>query len=123
MTHNNTSPLKGTLPDLLPHRFEKRKVFILRLWEHRCDGPVWIGEIYDIATSETVHTPNLEALFDWLRKKTSQVLESSANKEKRVNNSKEISSHAVPCTYAETNEATDVVNPYGPSSSAQTTKE
>ena len=60
----------------------KRKVFVLRLWARGKDEPVWIGEVQDIQAGETVHVQSLEALFDLLKQKTSQALESSAKKEK-----------------------------------------
>lgn len=72
----------GTLSDLPPRRSEKRKVFILPLWARGKDEPVWIGEVQDVSTGEVAHMHSLEALFDWLKQKTSQVLESSAKKEK-----------------------------------------
>jgi hypothetical protein len=71
-----------TLSNLPPHHFDKRQVFILRLWARGKDKPVWIGEVQDISTGEAIHTQSLEALFDWLRQKTSQDLESPVKKEK-----------------------------------------
>jgi len=70
----------GTLSDLSPHHFEKRKVFILRLWARGQDQPVWIGEIQDISTGKISHVQGLEALFDWLKQQTSQASEPHANK-------------------------------------------
>jgi hypothetical protein len=49
---------------------EKRIVLVLRLWTHEQDKPVWIGEIQDVFTGETVHVQNLEALFKWLKHRT-----------------------------------------------------
>ena len=68
------------IPDLQKRTDDKRKVFILRLWEHGREEPVWIGEIQDIATGETIHTSNLEALFDWLRQKTASIQPLSTGK-------------------------------------------
>jgi hypothetical protein len=65
----------------IPNRHdEKRKVFILRLWARGKDESVWVCEIQDVSTGETVHAQNLQALFDWLKQKTSQVAEPSAKK-------------------------------------------
>jgi hypothetical protein len=72
----------STLSDLPPRRSEKRKVFILRLWARGKDEPVWVGEVQDVSTGETTRMHSLEALYDWLKQKTSQVIESSAKKEK-----------------------------------------
>jgi hypothetical protein len=55
-----------------PHHYQKRLVFILRIWPHGSDGQEWIGEVQDIATGETIHTQNLEALFEWLKQRTEQ---------------------------------------------------
>jgi hypothetical protein len=65
----------GTRSDFPPRRFEKRKVFILRLWARGKDEPVWIGEVQDIQAGETVHVQGLEALFDLLKQKTNQAVE------------------------------------------------
>jgi hypothetical protein len=65
----------GTLSGIPPRRFEKRKVFILRLWARGKDEPVWIGEVQDVQTGETVHVQGLEALFDLLKQKTDQAVE------------------------------------------------
>jgi hypothetical protein len=81
MSNSRNHPM-GTLSDLPPRRSEKRKVFILPLWARGKDEPVWIGEVQDVSTGEVAHMHSLEALFDWLKQKTSQVLESSAKKEK-----------------------------------------
>jgi hypothetical protein len=69
-----------------PHS-KNRIVLFLRLWAHGQNEPIWIGEVQDIATGETIHTQNLEALFDWLRQKTSQALESSGKKVANTNGS------------------------------------
>ena len=59
-------------------RSDKRKVFILRIWPHGREELEWVGEIQEVSTGETVHVHNLEALFDWLRRRTSQVIEPGA---------------------------------------------
>jgi hypothetical protein len=74
----------ATLPNLPPHRSDKRKVFILRLWEHGHDEPVWIGEVQDVSTGEVTHVQGLEALFDCLRQKTTQTLEASRENNKEI---------------------------------------
>jgi len=51
---------------LLPRRFEKRKVFILRLWARGKDEPVRISKVQDISTGETIYVYSMEVLFDWL---------------------------------------------------------
>ena len=61
----------------LKPRTEKRRIFILRLWVRGKDEPVWIGEVQDVQTGETVHVKGLEALFDWLKQKTAQTLDPS----------------------------------------------
>ena len=71
-----------TMPGIPTPHADKRKVFILPLWARGKDEPVWIGEVQDVSTGEITHVHSLEALFDWLKQKTSQVLESSAKKEK-----------------------------------------
>jgi hypothetical protein len=60
----------GTQSDISPPRKKNRISLFLRLWEHGRDEPVWIGEIQDVASGETIHIQNLEALFDWLRQRT-----------------------------------------------------
>ena len=60
----------------------KRKVFILRIWPHGRDELEWVGEIQEVSSGETVHVHNLEALFDWLRQRTSQGTEPCAKTEK-----------------------------------------
>lgn len=55
----------------------QRKVFILRLWSRGRDEPIWIGEVKDVSTGETIHTQSLQELFDYLTLKTEQILPSS----------------------------------------------
>ena len=55
----------------------QRKVFILRLWPRGRDASIWIGEIKNVSTGETVHTQNLQDLFDYLKQITEQELPSS----------------------------------------------
>jgi len=62
-------------------RIEKRKVFILRIWPHGRDELEWVGEVQEVSTGETVHMQSLEALFYWLKQKTSQAIEPSVKKE------------------------------------------
>jgi hypothetical protein len=64
----------GTQSDIPPHRKKNRISLFLRLWEHGRDEPVWIGEVQDISTGETVHVHSLEALFDWLRQRTGKTM-------------------------------------------------
>ena len=53
-------------------RLDKRKVFILRIWPHGSDEQEWVGEAQEVSTGEIVHVHNLEALFEWLKQKTTQ---------------------------------------------------
>jgi hypothetical protein len=62
--------------------YKRRIVFILRLWARGRNEPVWIGEVQDVSTGETIHVHGLEALFDWLKQKTFQTLEPSQKQEK-----------------------------------------
>ncbi len=59
-----------------PHRRKKRLVFILRLWARGHEVPEWIGEVQDVQTGETAHVQGLQALFDFLKEKTTLALES-----------------------------------------------
>lgn len=52
---------------------KKRYTFVLRLWEHGRNKPLWIGEIRDIVTGETLHVHDLDGLFEWIRQKTNQI--------------------------------------------------
>ena len=67
-------PVKN-MSDTPRYRFGKRQVFILRLWARGKDEPVWIGEVQEVSTGETVHVQGLEALFDLLKQKTNQAVE------------------------------------------------
>jgi len=58
-------------------RSEKRKVFILRIWPHGRDEMEWVSEIQEVSTGVTAHVYSLEALFDWLKEKTTQTLDAS----------------------------------------------
>jgi hypothetical protein len=69
---NSHSHLRGTLFDLPPPPHKRRIVFILRQWACGCDEPVWIGEVQDVPTGETIHVQGLEALFELLRQKINQ---------------------------------------------------
>jgi hypothetical protein len=60
----------GSLSGLPSPRKNNRLSLFVRLWEHGRDEPVWIGEVQDVASGETVHVQSLEALFDWLRQRT-----------------------------------------------------
>ena len=42
----------------------------------------WVSEIQEVSTGETVHVHSLEALFELIKQKMDQALESSAKKEK-----------------------------------------
>jgi hypothetical protein len=64
-----------TMPGIPTPHADKRKVFILPLWARGKDEPVWIGEVQDVQTGETVHVQGLEALFDLLKQKTNQAVE------------------------------------------------
>lgn len=64
----------------------QRKVFILRLWSRGRDAPVWIGEVKDVSTGETVHTQSLQELFDYLKQITEQKLPSSSKTTPAVSN-------------------------------------
>jgi hypothetical protein len=79
----------STQSNLPTHRVEKRKVFILRIWPHGRDELEWVGEVQDVSTGETVHTQNLEALFDLLRQKTTQQMLASTEKTDRSVNTPE----------------------------------
>jgi hypothetical protein len=65
----------NTHPDPHPSRPQGRIVFILRLWTHGRDQPEWIVEIQDVQTGEIAHLQRLDALPDWLKQKTDQVVE------------------------------------------------
>lgn len=62
-----------------PHS-ARRMVFILRLWVHKNGQPGWVGELQDVQTGETMHVQGLEALFDLLKQKTHQILDSTRKK-------------------------------------------
>jgi hypothetical protein len=76
-----------------------------------------------VSTGKITHVHSLEALFDWLKQKTSQVLESSAKKEKLLSRCKVISGQPAPCTCVEIKKATEVANTNGCSISASFAKE
>jgi hypothetical protein len=63
------------LSDLPPPRTKRRLTFVLRLWAHGHEQPVWIGEVQDISTGETAPVQGLEALFNLLKQKADQALE------------------------------------------------
>ena len=63
-----------------PPRKKNRLSLFLRLWEHGQEEPVWIGEVQDVATGETVHVPSLESLFDWLRQRTGKPMQPTPQK-------------------------------------------
>ncbi len=66
----------------MSHLNNKRITLIVRLWL-RGDKPlVWISEVQDARTGETVHLNGLDKLFDLIRKKTSQAVQSPEEKEK-----------------------------------------
>jgi len=58
-------------------RAEKRIVLVLRLWAHEQNKPVWIGDIQDVSTGETIHVQSLEALFGWLKQRTASMTTSN----------------------------------------------
>ncbi|RPI32595.1 MAG: hypothetical protein EHM70_08530 [Chloroflexota bacterium] len=59
----------------------RRKVFMLRMWQHGRNLPDWVSEIQDVTNGEVTHLHGLDALFEYLRQKTAQVLEAPRNKE------------------------------------------
>ena len=63
--------------DLPPAHAHRRLTFVLRLWAHGREQPVWIGEVQELSTGEVTHVQGLEALFDWLRQRTAQTPEVS----------------------------------------------
>ena len=67
----------STLSGIPPPRTKRRLIFILRLWARGKDEPVWIGEVQYVSTGEVTHLQGLEALFDWLKQKTVQTLDTS----------------------------------------------
>ena len=67
----------------LPRKKNRMSLF-LRLWEHGLEEPVWIGEVRDVSTGETIHVQSMEALFDWLRLRTSQKPPSTSDKAGRA---------------------------------------
>ncbi len=60
----------NTLSGIPPHRHDRRFVFVLRLWARGKDEPVWVGEIQDVFTGETVHAQSLQDIYVWLKQKT-----------------------------------------------------
>jgi len=77
----------STLSSISP-RTKKRLTFILRLWEHGQDQPVWIGEVQDVTTGEVTHVQCLEALFDLLRQKTAQTPDASQENTPEIHDEK-----------------------------------
>jgi len=76
MSSSRSHPM-STLTGIPPPRTKRRLIFVLRLWVRGKDEPLWIGEVQDVQTGETVHVQGLEALFDWLKQKTAQTLDAS----------------------------------------------
>ena len=65
----------STRSGIPPTPAKRRLTFVLRLWAHGHDEPVWIGEVQDVSTGETISMQGLEPMVDWLRQKLAQAQE------------------------------------------------
>ncbi len=68
------------MPDIQSHPKSRRITLVIRLWLHADQPPVWIGEVQDARTGETVHVRGLEALFDLLKQKTNRTMQTPEEK-------------------------------------------